>query len=154
MKQTLFALLLILTLASGALAADTISAGVRAGATAGTSGFSTEVFADYHINRLFSVGATMGYVLLDHKNVSSARRDESMPVTALVKLRAPLPLLQPYVGVGQALIFRDKHASTGSPVVVAGLEYPLLPFVFLNVEYRRQFNDQLNFIAGGAGLRF
>lgn len=154
MKQTFVALFIMLSIAASAAAADTINAGVRAGGTVGESGFSTELFADYHLNRFISVGATMGYVMIDYKNVSSARRDESMPVTALAKLRVPLPLLQPYIGVGQAFIFRDKDASTGSPVAVAGLEYSLLPFVFLNAEYRRQFNGRLNFIAGGVGLRF
>lgn len=154
MRKVVIALLTLLSIATSATAADTLSAGVRAGASAGESSFSTEVFADYHLNRFFSVGATMGYVMIDYKRVSSARRDESMPVTALVKFRVPLPLLQPYVGAGQALILRDNDATTGSPIAVAGLEYSLLPFVFLNAEYRRQFNAKLDFIAGGVGLRF
>lgn len=151
MRRTLLTLLTLLTFTATGFAADTLSAGIRAGASAGKSGFNTEAFADYHLNRLFSIGATLGYVVIDRKDVA---RDESVPVTAIVKLRAPLPLLQPYVGVGQALIFRDRKASKGSPVAVAGIEYSLLPYVFLNAEYRRQFDDKLNFIAGGVGVRF
>lgn len=154
MKTVLIALLYLIATATAASAADTLSAGVRAGASAGRSGYATEVFADYHINRFVSAGATMGYTVIDYKNLSTTKRDESMPITALLKLRVPLPLLQPYAGVGQALVLRDKHASKGSPVAVAGLEYALLPFVFLNAEYRRQFDDKLNFIAGGVGVRF
>lgn len=154
MKKILLAMLALIAAVTTVQAADTISAGVRGAVSAGRSGYSTEVFADYHVNKFVSVGATMGYTVIDYNNLSTTRRDESVPITVIAKLRLPLPVLQPYGGIGQAVILRDKHASKGSVIAVAGAEYSLMPFVFLNAEYRRQFDEKLNFLAGGVGVRF
>lgn len=151
----LLTLLTLLTLAATALASDSIGIGARAGAVAGQSSTFTEAFADLYLNRFFSIGATAAYMSVDRDKVSTIKRDESVPVTALFKLRAPLPYLQPYAGLGAALVFHDKRGAKGTPVALLGgdLGIPATP-LFLNVEYRRQFDDALNILAGGVGIKF
>lgn len=154
MKRTVIALLVLLSLATSAVAADTFSAGLRAGAAAGQSSIFTEVFGDLHLNAIVSVGVTLAYTVVDHKFATSVKRDEALPVSALLKLRAPLPILKPYVGVGEAVVFHDKRGIKGTAIAVAGAELSVLPLVFLSAEYRRQFDDKLDFISGGVGVRF
>jgi hypothetical protein len=73
----------------------------------------------------------------------------------LFKVHAPIPIVQPYAGLGQAIIFHDHKSTNGSPVVFAGADISFIPLLFLNVEYRHQFNDgNLDFIAGGVGVKF
>ena len=155
MKHLLAALLVTLFLAAGAAAADSISIGARAGAVSGHSSTYTEAFADLHLNRLVSIGATVAYVSVDRDKATSVKRDESVPVTALFKLHVPTPVLQPYAGLGAALVFHDKRGAKGTPVALVGgnLDIPATP-IFLNVEYRRQFDDELNILAGGVGFSF
>jgi len=153
MKHSILALVVLLSLLTGAFAADSISLGLRAGATVGQSGNFTEAFGDLHLNRLVSIGATLGYNMIEKDNKHLFKRDESLPITALFKVYAPTPLVKPYAGLGQALIFHDKRGTKGSVVGMAGLNLPIGP-IFLNAEYRRQFDDKLDFLAGGVGVSF
>ena len=153
MKHSILALVVLLSLLTGAFAADSISLGLRAGATVGQSGNFTEAFGDLHLNRLVSIGATLGYNMIEKDNKHIFKRDESLPITALFKVYAPTPLVKPYAGLGQALIFHDKRGTKGSVVGMAGLNLPIGP-IFLNAEYRRQFDDKLDFLAGGVGVSF
>lgn len=155
MKKTVIALLVLLSMSSTAIASDSIAAGIRAGGEMNKSGHFYEAFGDLYINRLISIGATVAYVLVDHNDFGSIRRDESYPITALFKVHAPLPILQPYAGLGQALVFHDKRSVTGTPVILIGADMSPLPLpLFVNVEYRRQLNGELDFIAGGVGVKF
>jgi hypothetical protein len=155
MKRLIAALLFSLTLVSTAGAADSLGFGVRAGADTGHSGSYTEVFGDLYLNRLVSIGATLAYVVVDRDRPSSLKRDESVPVTALFKLHAPVPYLQPYAGLGAALVFHDRRGTKGTPVALVGADLKLGPTpFFVNAEYRRQFDDRLDILAGGIGVRF
>lgn len=151
--KTIIALFITLALAANALAADSLGIGIRGGAATNRSSNFTEAFADLYLNRLVSVGATVAYVMLDRDNAKSIRRDESLPITALFKIHAPIPFFQPYAGLGAALVFHDKRGTKGTPVALAGGDLLFGPF-FVNVEYRRQFDDELNFLGGGVGVRF
>lgn len=153
MKRCLLTLIVLLSIATSVSAADSIAVGVRAGAAVGESSYSTEVFGDLYLNRLISIGATLGYTMIDKDDRRTFKRDESVPITALFKLHLPTPLLKPYAGLGQALIFHDKRGTKGSVIGLAGLNLPIGPF-FLNAEYRRQFDDQLDILAGGVGIAF
>jgi hypothetical protein len=155
MKKTIITLVAFLSIASSAVASDSIAVGVRAGVETNSSSQFYEAFGDLYLNRLVSIGATAGYVLLDHKDLGSIRRDESLPITALFKVHAPIPFVKPYAGLGEALIFHNKHAVTGSPVLLVGVNISPLPMpLFLNIEYRRQLNSELDFLAGGVGVAF
>lgn len=155
MKKSLMTLLALLSMTTTAIASDSIAAGVRAGAATNRNSEYYEVFGDLYLNRLISIGATAAYVSTDSNNFGSFRRDESMPITALFKIHAPLPYIQPYAGLGEAIIFHDKRSVTGSPVALIGanLSSAKIP-LFLNLEYRRQFNGEMDFLAGGVGLKF
>jgi hypothetical protein len=152
MKSSIFTLVALLALVTSAFAADSISLGLRVGASVGHSGQYTEAFGDLYLNRLVSIGATAGYTMID-KNSHNFRRDDSLPITLLFKVYAPTPVLKPYAGLGQALIFHDKRGTKGSVIGLAGLNFPMGP-IFLNAEYRRQFDDKLDFLAGGVGISF
>jgi hypothetical protein len=162
MKKTIFTLLIFLALASSAVAADSIALGVRAGGEINSDSRITrdsefyEAFGDLYINRLVSIGATLAYSAADHQNLGSFRREESYPITALFKVHAPIPYIQPYAGLGQAFIIHRHHNATGSPVAFVGANISPLPMpLFLNVEYRHQFNGgDLDFLAGGVGIKF
>lgn len=162
MKQTMITLLALLALASTALAADSIALGVRYGGEINSDSQISrnsefyEAFGDLYLNRLISIGATLAYSSADHKTLGDFRREDSYPVTALFKVHVPVPFLQPYAGLGQAFIFHDKHGTTGSPVAFVGADFSPLPTpLFLNLEYRHQFNGgDLDFIAGGVGVKF
>ena len=153
MKHSILTLVVFLSLLTSSFAADSISLGLRAGATVGQSGNFTEAFGDLHLNRLVSIGATLGYNMIEKDNKHIFKRDESLPITALFKVYAPTPLVKPYAGLGQALIFHDKRGTKGSVIGMAGLNLPIGP-IFLNAEYRRQFDDKLDFLAGGVGVSF
>jgi len=153
MKRCILAMLSLLAIATTACAADSIAVGVRAGAAAGESSYSTEVFGDLYLNRLVSIGATLGYTMIDKDDKRTFSRDESVPITALFKVHAPIPFVKPYAGLGQALIFHDKRGTKGSVIGLAGLNFPIGP-IFLNAEYRRQFDDKLDILAGGVGISF
>ncbi|HBA71456.1 MAG: hypothetical protein A2X82_14645 [Geobacteraceae bacterium GWC2_55_20] len=153
MKRCILALLALLAIATTACASDSIAVGARAGAAAGESSYSTEVFGDLYLNRLVSIGATLGYTMIDKDNKRTFSRDESVPITALFKVHAPIPFVKPYAGLGQALIFHDKRGTKGSVIGLAGLNFPIGP-IFLNAEYRRQFDDKLDILAGGVGISF
>lgn len=146
---------LISLLAVTADAADTVRIGIRGGAAMNRSSTFTEAFGDLYLNRLVSIGATAGFVTIDRDNNLSVKRDQSIPVTALFKVHAPAPLIKPYAGLGAALSFHDERGVKGTPVALAGinLDLGLLP-AFVNLEYRRQFNDSLDFLGGGVGVRF
>ena len=161
MKKTIITLLALLSLSSAAVAADSLAFGVRAGGEISSNKIDTntefyEGFGDLYLNRLVSIGATLAYSAADHKSFGSIRRDESYPLTALFKIHAPIPFIQPYAGLGQAFILHNHRSSTGSPVVFAGADISPLPVpLFLNIEYRHQFNGgDLDFLAGGVGVRF
>lgn len=153
MKQYVLTLITLLSLATTVCAADSIAVGVRGGAAIGESSYSTEIFGDFYLNRLISIGATLGYTMIDNNNKRIIKRDESVPITALFKVHAPFPFVKPYAGLGQALIFHDKRGTKGSVVGLAGLNFPIGP-IFLNAEYRRQFDDKLDFLSGGVGISF
>jgi len=155
MKQVFVTLLILLSLAATAFASDSIGIGARAGAVTGQSSNFYEAFADLHLNRLVSIGATAAYMAVDRNKVSSIKRDESIPITALFKIHAPIPFISPYAGLGEALVFHDKRGAKGTPVALVGSDVSIAATpVFLNVEYRRQFDDQLNILAGGVGFKF
>jgi hypothetical protein len=155
MKHTLITLLVLMSLTATAIASDSIGVGARAGAVTGKSSIVTEAFADLYLNRLVSIGAAVAYMAVDRDNLNSVKRDESLPVTALFKIHAPIPFFSPYGGLGAALVFHDKRGAKGTPVALVGgdLGLPALP-IYLNVEYRRQFDDELNILAGGIGFKF
>lgn len=153
MKRSIFTLVALLSLVTSAFAADSISLGLRYGGTLGESGQYTEAFGDLYLNRLVSIGATFGYTMVDKDNKRLFRRDESLPITALFKVYAPTPFVKPYAGLGQALIFHNHRGTKGSVIGVAGLNFPIGP-IFLNAEYRRQFDDKLDLLAGGVGISF
>lgn len=153
--RTFITMLILLSLAATAVAADSIGAGIRAGAAAGRSSYFTEAFGDLYLNRLLSVGATVAFVSLDHGSVNSLKRDQSVPITGLFKVHAPIPILQPYAGLGAALVVHDKRGVKGTPVALAGADLRLGPTpLYLNIEYRRQFDDKLDFLGGGLGVKF
>jgi opacity protein-like surface antigen len=163
MKKFILTLLAILSMTSAAAAADTVAAGVRYGGEINSDSRVNkdsqfyEVFGDLYINRLVSVGATVSYTTADHKTFTSIKKEDSYPITALFKVHVPMiPFVDPYAGLGQAFIFHENHSSTGSPVVFAGANISPLPLpLFLNIEYRHQFNGgDLDFIAGGVGVKF
>ena len=162
MKKTIITLLALLFIASTAVADDSIAVGARYGGEINNNSQINknsefyEAFGDLYINRLISVGATLAYSAADHKTLGSITREEAYPVTALFKVHVPIPFVQPYAGLGQAFIFRKNHKSTGSPVAFAGADISPLPLpLFLNIEYRHQFNGgDLDFIAGGVGVKF
>jgi hypothetical protein len=163
MKKTMFAFLALLIMSSTAIAADSIGVGVRYGGEFNSKSNdyvsnSTyfEGFADIFLNSLISVGGSLAYQASDLKAGGSISDQKSYPITALFKLYAPIPFVKPYAGAGQAIIFHDNNQRTnGSPVAFAGLDISYLPLVFLNVEYRHQFNGgDLDFIAGGIGVKF
>jgi hypothetical protein len=155
MKKIIVTLLALLLTASSVCASDSIGVGVRTGAATNHSSQYYEAFGDLYLNRLVSIGATVAYVLVDQNNHSFVRRDESLPITALFKIHAPIPIVQPYAGLGQALIFHDKRSVTGSPVVLVGADIKPTPLpLFLNLEYRRQFNGELDILTGGVGVKF
>lgn len=164
MKKVCLMLLAVLSLASAASAAeDSLAFGVRAGGEINSDTRITknsefyEAFGDLYINRLVSIGATLAYSAADHQTINSFRREESFPITALFKIHAPIPVLQPYAGLGQAFIINRHRNSTGSPVAFVGANISPVPAVplFLNLEYRHQFNGgDLDFLAGGVGLKF
>lgn len=152
MKKIILALVLMSVVASQAFAGDSIAVGVRAGAATSHSSYITEVFGDLYLNRLVSVGGAVAYQMIDRDD---AKRDESLPITVLAKVHAPLPVLSPYAGLGQAVIFHDKKSASGSAVILAGLDFKPLPMpLFINLEYRHQFNGELNIVAGGVGVKF
>jgi hypothetical protein len=156
-KKTILALLVLLSTSTCAVASDLIAAGVRIGTVSNkNSGQYYEAFGDLYLNRLISIGATASYYLVDHNSLGSVRRDESMPITALFKIHAPLiPYIKPYAGLGQAVVFHNKYSATGSPVAVFGVSISPLPLpLFLNMEYRHQFNGELDFLTGGVGVKF
>lgn len=161
MKQTILTLLVILSLASTALAADSIAVGVRGGGEISNNEIIKnsefyEAFGDLYLNRLVSIGATLAYSAADHQSLGSIRREESYPITALFKVHAPIPFIQPYAGLGQAFIIHNHKSATGSPVAFVGADISPLPLpLFLNIEYRHQFNGgDLDFLAGGVGVKF
>ena len=150
MKLFALAMIALLSISSTAVAADSLALGVRAGAAVGENSFNTEVFGDLYLNRMVSIGATLGYTIIDKHTI---KRDESVPITALFKIHLPTPFIKPYAGLGQALIFHDRRGTKGSVIGMAGLNLPVGPF-FLNAEYRRQLDDKLDILAGGVGISF
>jgi hypothetical protein len=162
MRKTIITLLAFLSLAATAAADDSIALGVRAGGEISSDNQISrnsefyEAFGDLYLNRLVSVGATLAYAAADHKSLGSFRKEESYPITALFKVHVPIPYVQPYAGLGQAFILHKNHNSTGSPVILAGADISPLPIpLFLNVEYRHQFNGgDLDYLAGGVGIKF
>ncbi|MDD5285829.1 MAG: hypothetical protein PHD54_08215 [Desulfuromonadaceae bacterium] len=153
MKRSILTLFALLSMVTGAIASDSIALGLRAGTTVGQTGNYTEVFGDLFLNRLVSIGGTVGYSMIDKDNKRTFKRDEALPIIALFKVHAPIPFVKPYAGLGQALIFHDHRGTKGSVVGLAGLNFPIGP-IFLNAEYRRQFDDKLDFMAGGVGVSF
>jgi hypothetical protein len=156
-KKCILTLLVLLTMTTSAVASDLIAAGVRIGTVSNkNNGQYYEAFGDLYLNKLISIGATASYYLVDHNSLGSVKRDESMPITALFKVHAPLiPYIKPYVGLGQAVIFHNRYSATGSPVAIIGASISPLPSpLFLNVEYRHQFNGELDIFSGGVGVRF
>jgi hypothetical protein len=163
MKKTILTLLALLSMVTSAVADDSIAIGARYGgeinndSSIRSNSEFYEAFADIYLNRLISVGATLAYTTVDHKTFNSIKKDESYPITALFKIHVPLiPIIQPYAGLGQAFIIHNSRSATGSPVAFAGVNISPLPLpLFLNVEYRHQFNGgNLDFIAGGVGVKF
>lgn len=162
MKQTIITLLVLLSLASTAAADDSIALGVRYGGEINNDSHVTEnsefyeVFGDLYLNRLISIGATLAYSSADHKTLGDIRREDSYPITALFKVHVPIPFIQPYAGLGQSVIFNRNQTTTGSPVAFVGANISPLPMpLFLNLEYRHQFNGgDLDYIAGGVGIKF
>jgi hypothetical protein len=155
MKHAIIAVLILLITAVCSFASDSIGGGVRAGTVTNRSGYFTEVFGDLYLNRLVSIGATGAFVSVDREHPSSIRRDESFPITALFKVHAPVPYIMPYAGLGEALIFHDRRSVTGSPVILVGANLsPGQVPLHLNLEYRHQFNGELDFLGGGIGVRF
>lgn len=161
MKKMIMTLLVVVSLASTARAADSIAVGVRAGAEINSNELTKnsefyEAFADLYLNRLVSIGATLAYSAADHQTLGAIRREESYPITALFKIHAPIPYVQPYAGLGQAFIVHKHKSATGSPVAFVGADISPLPIpLFLNIEYRHQFNGgDLDFLAGGVGVKF
>ncbi|GEM_PF-857994 len=140
---------------SSAEAADTVRAGIRGGGSVGDSSYYTEAFGDFYLNRLFSLGGAVGFTSVDRGDSHGDKKDKSVPVAALFKVHAPIPFFKPYAGLGAALVFHDDRGVKGSPVALAGINFdPFLLPVFINLEYRRQFDDKLDFLGAGAGVRF
>ncbi|BCS55871.1 hypothetical protein [Geobacter sp. SVR] len=153
MKRILIALIFVSL--AGSACAESIGFGVRGGGATSRSSYYAEGFADLYLNRLVSIGATAAYVMLDHNDAGSIRRDTSVPITALFKVRPPLPFFQPYAGLGAAVVFHENRGVKGTPVIVAGTDLNISTSpLFLNVEYRRQFDDKLDFLGGGLGIKF
>jgi len=153
LKLHILLIFALLSAATPVCADDSIAVGLRAGAATGHSSYSTEVFGDLYLNRLVSIGATLGYIIIDKDNKQSVKRDEAVPITALFKVHLPFPVIKPYAGLGQALIFHNDRGTKGSVIGIAGVDIPIGP-VFLNAEYRRQLDDRLDIMAGGVGIRF
>ena len=152
--KIIVALITLLVVSTSVYAADSIGVGIRAGAAANRSSSFTEVFGDLYLNRLVSVGGAVAYTSVDYVN-PGVKRDESVPVTAMFKVHAPLTVLKPYAGLGAAMIFHDRRGVKGTPVALVGADLKLgRSPLFLNVEYRRQFDDGLDFVAGGVGVKF
>ena len=162
MKKTILTLLAVAAFASSAAADDSIAVGVRYGgeiannSSVRDSSEFFEAFGDIYLNRLISVGATLAYTAADHKSLTSIRKEETYPVTALFKVHVPVPVLNPYAGLGQSFIFHNRDKTTGSPLLFVGANISPVPGpLFLNIEYRHQFNGgDLDFIAGGVGVKF
>jgi hypothetical protein len=163
MKKTIITLLALLAMATTAAASDSIAVGARYGGEINSNDRinrnSTfyEAFGDLYLNRLVSIGATVSYTTADHKTFYSIKKEDSYPITALFKVHVPMiPFVDPYAGLGQAFIFHKNHSSTGSPVAFSGANIIPLPLpLFLNIEYRHQFNGgDLDFVAGGVGIKF
>lgn len=151
MKKSIAILFALLTFSANAFASDSIALGVRAGAATNHDSYFTELYGDLFINRLVSIGAAVAFTSVDH----GIRRDESVPITALFKVHAPIPLIKPYAGLGAATVFHGHRGVKGTPVALVGLDLKLGPTpIFFNLEYRRQFDDQLDYLGGGVGLRF
>lgn len=151
MKKCLLFLALSLLSATAAMASDSIAIGARAGSATGHSSYYTEAFGDLYLNQLVSIGATIAYTAEDRH----LERNKSLPLTALFKVHAPSKYVQPYAGLGLAVIFRDHLANKGTPVMLGGIDIPLgSTQIFLNGELRHEFNDSLNMLAGGIGLKF
>lgn len=152
--KILIAMLTFFAVAATSYASDSIGVGVRAGSATNHDGYFTEVYGDLYLNRLVSVGATIAYTSVDH-GAAGVKRDTSVPITALFKLHAPIPLVQPYAGLGAALVFHNHRDVKGTPVALLGLDMRLGPTpFFLNLEYRRQFDDELDYLGGGVGIKF
>lgn len=153
MKKYLALFFALLAFASNAFASDSIALGVRAGSATNHDSYFTEVYGDLYINRLVSLGAAVAFTSVDHG--SGVKRDESVPITLLFKVHAPIPLVKPYAGLGAATVFHGHRGIKGTPVALLGLDVKLgvVP-VFLNLEYRRQFDDQLDYLGGGVGISF
>jgi hypothetical protein len=162
MKKTILTILAVASFVSSAAAADSIAIGARYGgeiannSSVRDSSEFYEAFGDLYINPLVSVGATLAYTAADHKTLTSIRKEETYPVTALFKVHLPIPYLNPYAGLGQSFIFHNRNKTTGSPIMFAGADISPVPGpLFLNIEYRHQFNGgDLDFIAGGVGVKF
>jgi hypothetical protein len=161
MKKTIITLLTLFSMTTVAAASDSIAIGARIGGEIGSNNKIDknsefyEAFGDLYLNRLVSIGATLSYTAADHQTLNSIRKDQSYPITALFKVHAPIPYLQPYAGLGQAFILHNHRSSTGSPVFFVGADISPLPMpLFLNLEYRRQFNGEIDYLAGGVGVKF
>lgn len=155
MKKFFLALCITIATVTASFASDSIALGVRAGSATNHTSYITEVFGDLYLNKLISIGATAAYQMVDRDDRTTAKRDESLPITAIAKFHAPLPVLTPYAGLGQAIIFHDKTSATGSPVILAGVDFKPFPMpLFFNLEYRHQFNGALDILAAGAGVKF
>lgn len=144
----------VIAIAATSYASDSIGLGVRAGSATNYDGYFTEVYGDLYLNRIFSLGAALAYTSVD-RGATGVKRDTSVPVTALFKVHAPIPFVQPYAGLGAALVFHNHRNVKGTPVALLGfdLKLGLTPF-FLNMEYRRQFDDKLDYLGGGVGFKF
>jgi hypothetical protein len=155
MMRIISAVLMLLAVAASAVAADSLGFGIRAGAELNRGGYYTEAFGDLYLNRLVSIGASAAFVSADIEHLSTIRREESFPITALFKVHAPLPYVRPYAGLGEAIIFHDKTSVTGSPVILVGADAQLgsTP-LHLNLEYRHQFNGDQDLLGGGVGIKF
>ena len=154
--KTLLALILVLPLAvaTSALASDSIAIGIRDGiAHDHYSTNSFEAFGDLYLNPIISIGAIAGYVIPNKDHINSIQRNDSVPITALFKAHAPIPFVKPYAGLGEAIEFHDHNIPTYTPVALAGVDIPIA-IIFLNAEYRREFNDRLDFFSAGVGIKF
>jgi hypothetical protein len=154
--KTLLALslMLFLAVAASAQAADSIAIGIRDGIAHGHYNTnSAEAFADLYLNPIISIGASAGYVMPNKSHINSIQRDKAVPITALFKAHLPIPFVKSYAGLGEAIEFHHHNIPTYTPVVLAGADIPLGIF-FVNAEYRRHFNDRMDFFSAGAGIKF
>lgn len=154
--KTLLALslMMILTIVTNGLASDSIGIGIRDGIAHGHySTNSAEAFGDLYLNPIISIGASAGYVMANKNHTNSIQRDKAVPITALFKAHIPISLVKPYAGLGEAIEFHDRSIPTYTPVILAGADISLGLF-FLTAEYRRHFNDRMDFFSAGAGIKF